>query len=386
MKQIVHIEKLVYGGNGLARTDQGIVFVSDVLPDEKVCVDIDDTSARQKFASPIAIEEQSPHRRTPPCPLFGICGGCDWLFCDYQTQLSIKKEIFIECIKRIGKIAQPPDCEMFPSAEFGYRRRVQFKTDLVHHALGFYKRKSHEVVAMKHCPLLVPALNSLLAHTDEIIPRLSPDLGQIMCIAGTKNQLASWPVLGDYTRADTEICVGNKTFKVSGNGFFQSNAFLCETLGTWGQGIVHGNYCVDLYGGVGFFTIMFHDCFSKGIIVDTIESQINMARTNIKINNISHVSARATSAENFLSENLKNGPHIDCLIVDPPRTGLTNHVCLNIVRCLPSMIYYISCNPSTQARDVGFLIRTAGYSIEKTALFDLYPNTHHMETIIVLTR
>jgi 23S rRNA (uracil1939-C5)-methyltransferase len=385
MKQL-YIEKLVHGGLGLARTDQGITFVSDVLPGEKVEALLNSQQAGQQFATPVTIAEPSLHRRKPPCAHFGICGGCDWLFGDYEVQLSSKKEIFIECLTRIGKCSSLPAFDVFPSPEFGYRRRVQFKINTKQNAIGFYKRNTREVVPIRHCPLLMPGLNALLADSEEIIQCLPSAVVQMKCIEGVQQRVASFPVIIDRTFASTEIRVGNYAFMVSGDGFFQGNAFLCEKLGTWGKDIVKGDYFVDLYGGVGFFSIMLHHRFKKGIIIDTIESQIDCARRNLRNNGILHITAQADSAENFLSKCSESGPFIDCLFVDPPRPGLTRRVRECIVHCKPSTIFYVSCNPSTQARDIGFFISNNGYSIEKMALFDLYPNTHHMETIVVLRR
>ncbi len=384
IKKRVCIEKLVYGGWGLARTDAGIVFVSDVLPGENVDVVLDRTIAGQKIATPVAINQPSPHRRKPPCAHFGTCGGCDLLFSDYREQLSSKTEIFKECLTRIGKIADIPDCEVFPSPEFGYRRRAQFKVNKKQKAVGFYRRKSREIIPLRQCPLLQPVLNSLLTKTDEICTSISPECEQIKCIAGCRGEIASSPVLEACTVALTDILVGNHSFKVSGDSFFQGNAFLCEKLGAWGQQSVSGETFVDLYGGVGFFSIMLHRCFSKGVIIDSIGSQIELAHKNLRMNGISHIAARTCSAEVFLSEMKGSGPGIDCLFIDPPRTGLTPSVRQSILVCRPSMILYVSCNPSTQARDVGFLVGNAGYSLEKAALFDLYPNTHHLETVLVL--
>jgi 23S rRNA (uracil1939-C5)-methyltransferase len=386
MKQLLHIEKLVFGGLGLARTDEGIIFVRDVLPGEKVSAVLDNNQGGQQCAKPISIVEPSPHRRKPPCAHFGICGGCDWLFGDYEVQLSSKKEIFIECLKRIGKIFSPPDCEVFTSPEFGYRRRVQFKVNRKENALGFFKRKSQEVVPIRYCLLLQSSLNSLLAAPEEIIHLLPSEIDQIKCIAGKKNMLASSPVLDNRTVSVTEIHVGNHSFLVPGDGFFQSNAYLCEKLGAWGKGAIGGEFFADLYGGVGFLAIELHDCFKRGIIIDTIESQIVFARKNLINNGIDHIFAKTISAENFLSECLVSGAVIDCLILDPPRPGLTKQVLENIVRCLPPALLYVSCNPSTQARDLGFFIRHGGYTIDKMALFDFYPNTHHIETAVLLKR
>jgi 23S rRNA (uracil1939-C5)-methyltransferase len=387
MKQSVHIEKLVFGGLGLARTKDGVLFVRDVLPGEKVEAVIDGTIGGQKYAQPLAILEPSAHRRAPPCEYFGTCGGCDWLFCDYKAQLSIKRDIFLECLIRIGKVTMLPNCEIFHSPEFGYRRRVQFKISKTPDAIGFFKRKSHDVVALRRCPLLQPALNSLLGNSVELLKLLPFDVREIKCIEGGDTNVASAPVLSGYTSDLVEIHIGKHSFKVSGDQFFQSNAFLCESLEAWGnEGMRSGDYFVDLYGGVGLLAVLWSERFRKGTIVDTIESQTDAAEKNLADNGISHINARCVSAEDFLSECSRSDARIDCLILDPPRSGLTNRVREGIADCLPSKILYISCNPSTQARDIGFFARRAGYAIEKMALFDFYPNTHHLETAVMLKR
>jgi 23S rRNA (uracil1939-C5)-methyltransferase len=387
MKCIVHIEKLVFGGLGLARSEDGVIFVRNVLPGEKVEAFIECSIGGQKYAVPQSIIEPSPHRREPPCAYFGICGGCDWLFGDYEAQLANKSDIFVECLARIGKISTPPKCEIFPSPEFGYRRRVQFKLTRAPDAIGFFKRKSREIVSISHCPLLQPALNAFLEAFTEMVGFLPPDCREIKCIQGNDMSLASSPVLNSRTSDCVDIRIGAHSFKVSGDHFFQSNAYLCEDLEGWGRQVIgKGEYFVDLYGGGGLLAVLFNDRFSKGIIIDNIESQADAARRNLSDNGITHISALPVSAEDFLSECSRSGPRIDCLVLDPPRPGLTTHVREAIVKCLPSTIFYLSCDPSTQARDIGFLTRRAGYAIERTALFDFYPNTHHLETAVMLKR
>jgi 23S rRNA (uracil1939-C5)-methyltransferase len=387
MKQLLHIEKLVFGGLGLARTDEGVILVRDVLPGEIVYATVSQEGGYSKFAVPDIIVQPSPHRRKPPCEKFGICGGCDWLFGDYAIQVSSKKEIFLECLTRIGKITPPTNYEVYSSHELGYRRRVQFKIDKARGVIGFFRRKSWEVVALHDCPLLRCSLNTLLKDTREILKILPSNSQEIKCIEGSDTTIASSPVLAQHTFASTVIRVGKYSFTVSGGHFFQNNAFLCENLETWGkEAIAGGEYFVDLYGGVGFLAILFNERFSKGTIVDNIISQVNAARRNLIDNGITHISTNSVTAEDFLSQCSHRNHRIDCLIIDPPRPGLTDLVRKRILQCLPSTIFYVSCNPSTQARDIGFLVRQAGYTCDRMALFDFYPNTHHMETAVILKR
>ena len=253
MEPIVTIEKLVHGGLGLARTDRGVVLVSDVAPGEKVRVIPDGARGGQPCARPVEIVEPAACRRAPPCEHFGTCGGCDWLHITYDAQLSIKGGIFVECLERIGKIRLNDACEVFPSPEFGYRQRCQFKIGRLPAKAGFYKRKSRTVVSIARCPLLVLPLNVVLEALPRLVGQLPSDTHQVRAIAGTDGTIASSPVLRNVTVDTTVLRTGNHSFTVSGDSFFQGNRHVSEKLGTWPLDVLDGGYCVDLYGGVGFF-------------------------------------------------------------------------------------------------------------------------------------
>ena len=385
MEQIVTIEKLVHGGMGLARTDEGVVFVSDVAPGEIVGIVPEKAIGGQACARPVAIVEPAACRRAPPCEYFGTCGGCDWLHLSYGDQLSIKRDIFIESLRRIGKIDLTVDCEMLDSPEFEYRQRCQFKIDLGSARAGFYKRKSREVVSISRCPLLMPELNSLLKALPRSIGSLSRDASQIRAIVGSDGHAASSPQLQNLTGHGAIIRVGPHSFMVSGESFFQGNRYLSEKLGAWPLDVLEGDLCVDLYGGVGFFSVFLGKRFSRGTLVDDVLAQVKLARLNLENNGLSHFSAVAESAENFLSKTAQSPP-IDCLIIDPPRAGMSPKVREGVARVLPRTILSVSCNPATHARDLGFLVTKCCYTIVTVALFDLYPNTHHIETAVVLRR
>jgi 23S rRNA (uracil1939-C5)-methyltransferase len=325
MEQIVTIEKLVYGGLGLARTDEGVVFVSDVAPGEIVKIVPEKAIGGQACARPVAIVGPAACRRAPPCEYFGTCGGCDWLHLSYGAQLSIKRDIFIESLRRIGKIDLTVDCEMFDSPEFEYRRRCQFKIDGGSARAGFYKRKSQEVISISCCPLLMPELNALLTALPRSIGSLLQDTSQIRAIVGSDGLVASSPQLQNLTGHGAIIRVGLHSFMVSGDSFFQGNRYLSEKLGAWPLDALEGESCVDLYGGVGFFSIFLGKRFSRGMLVDDILPQVKIARLNFENNGLGHFSAVAKSAEDFLSKTAQLPP-IDCLIIDPPRAGMSPKV------------------------------------------------------------
>ena len=377
MNQIV-VEKLIYGGLGLARTSSGIIFISDVLPGEVVEFEIEGKLQGVPLARPLSIVSPSEKRRTPACPYFGECGGCDWLYIDYDLQIQIKKEIFIDCLKRIGKVREIPEIECFNSPEHEYRIRAQLKIDRYGNC-GFYRKMSHEVIKINRCPLLTTQCNAILKFINESDSCVNSE--SVKILAGN-NGVASDPVFDGITQSHVDISVGENTFLAYGDSFFQSNRFLTEVMGIWASPMVKGDFCVDLYGGTGFFSIMLGKLFAKGTLVESVSSQVEIAEHNLTVNGCSHFKAVCSDAERLLSV-VSTKP--DLLIVDPPRTGLTKEVRKSIVSVLPSKILYISCNPSTQARDVSVFL-AAGYSISHAALFDCYPNTHHIETALLLEK
>ncbi len=381
MSLTLTIEKVVHGGSGLARTDEGVVLIPGVLPGERITALPDGRRRGMTVARLLEVLEPSPDRCAPPCPHFGVCGGCDWLFINYERQVALKREIFLEAMKRIGKLSAIPEPDSIASPQFSYRRRVQFKIDDAKR-IGFFKRESNDVVAVARCPLLTERCNELLmrcAETPEVLP---DNLYNLRAIDGDET-IASHPVLAGITRATTAISCGPVTFEVGGEDFFQGNRYLLERMCGWAAAHCSGTVMADLYGGTGFFSLMLAGLFNKGWLIESDREMMIRAKNNFRRNNVGNIqaiSAPAELMERYLS------PRPDFLIVDPPRPGLSRKVNEAIARCAPETIMYVSCNCSTQARDCGFLVKEAGYAITAAALIDLYPNTHHGESIILLKK
>lgn len=379
------VEKLVAGGFGLARTDEGVVLVEGACPGETVDAEQTGVRSHTPVARVVSIQVPSPGRVVPRCPLYGICGGCDWQHLDYQVQLRSKHEIFKESLGRLGRISHIPPIEIFPSPPWEYRIRAQIKLDHDNRRAGFFRKKSNDVVDVPHCPLLSPAINQLLVRRDErLLAELPPTVKQVRIVEGTGGTIATNPPLSDLASA-VKIDVDSVTFTVYGDDFFQSNGPMLKALGTWAGNEVHGNSMIDMYGGVGFFSAMHGSNFASGLLVEAEESQVKRAEENLLQNRLPHIQVRTTTAERFFREAPEN-KGVDMLVIDPPRAGLTRVVREGIGQCAPSTILYVSCNPPTQARDLGYLINKRGYRISRAALFDLYPQTHHLETAVLLKR
>ncbi len=392
MKIFATIEKMVHGGLGLSRTEKGVVFVSGALPGETVLAVIDAHAGGQAHASMLEIVKPSPFRRKPGCTYAGVCGGCDWLHIEYKAQVSMKTDIFRECLQRIGKMNDLPAIDVIESPEYAYRRRVQIKLDRAGNTAGFFKRRSSEVVSVSHCPVLCAELDNLLSELPLKTASLPAGCSQVKAICGTRgcdgepssSLVASSPVLqGCAKRSLIETELGR--FVVDGDCFFQSNRFLAGTMGGRWTCELTGETVWDLYAGTGFFSVFLGHRFAKGILVDSDRGNIAAARQNLDINGINHIQTRHDSAEHFLDTEKKSAVRPDCVIVDPPREGLRQEVREHLASLGSPALLYVSCDPATQARDAGFLVRS-GYHIEAAALFDCYPQTHHLETILLLKR
>lgn len=380
----LEIEKLVYGGYGLARTEDGVVLIENVIPGEVVKANI----IGKKGGVPVGVssefQETSPHRKEPRCKYVGDCGGCNWQHIKYDQQIQYKKDIFIDCLTRIGKLKNFPDIEIVSSPQWEYRIRAQLKVDIEKKCMGFFRRKTNDVIAIDNCPLLDPQINVLLKNQKEIIPALPKNIKQLKVIAGTDNSITSKPLIEGFTQSEAVINIGKLNFIATGNSFFQGNKYLLEKLGAWAEPSVSGEFFIDMFGGLGFFSIMLGKNFSGGLLVESIDKQVELAKTNFTNNGIDHITAKAISAEMFFEEESNKLQKPDLIIVDPPRPGLTKKVREGIRDLKPHTVLYVSCNPSTQARDVEFFVNKCGCTIERGALFDLYPQTHHMETLLFL--
>jgi len=404
------IEKLVFGGHGLARDGNGVMLIPDVAVDDVVEVEEDGAKGGVRIGRVLKIVSPSPHRREPLCRYAGECGGCDWLHISYDEQVRRKKDILIDCVKRIGKFDYPRDVEVFTADEFGYRIRAQVKVDYAHNAAGFFRKKTNDVVRVDRCPLLDERLNGVLAglnggkirgintinginnntinnggsQPSHVSKKYIDGVGSVKMLAG--NSLASDPVIDGLTDAATEINVSGIKFLADGGSFFQSNGFLLETLGRWAKGSLGGGFCLDLYGGIGFFSLMLADDFEEIVLAENVSSQVRAAERNFAANKKDHIRAVLADVERGGGlEKIAGRRRPDCVVVDPPRPGLVKTMRKWLTDAAPRYVLYVSCNPSTFARDAGALIG-GGYELTKLALFDLYPNTHHMETAGIFAR
>jgi len=370
-------EKMIFGGLGLCRTENGVVFAQGLLPGETAdCLQTGKSGGISIFKAQ-KILEKSPFRRERFCKYFGVCGGCDWQFMDYDFQRLCKKEIFEDVMRRVGKIRNFAEPEIFSADERSYRIRAKFFVDKEAKKVGFLSKKSHEIINVETCPLVSHNINMFLENKNQIFERkFSPkEIKLIDCGSQTVSSL---------DKKTGEISVGKYKFEVGGNSFFQANKFITPIMADWCEDNVFDcDNLLDIYGGVGLFSTFCSKKAKNVTLLEIDETMAKAAQRNFDKNNIKNAKALGLSAEESLkSINVKP----DCVIIDPPRIGLSSEVKNGMNSLSPQKIIYISCDVSTQSRDCNFFVNECGYKIEKTALFDCYPNTFHIESGVVLAR
>jgi len=393
MTSEVKIEKLVYGGDGLARLAGQVILAPYVLPGEQVSLDTIPGKAGMLRGTPVSILEPSPERITPRCEYFGTCGGCQYQHAAAEYQLAQKVATLRETLQRLGGIAFPDEIPTLSAEPWFYRNRIQLH--FAHGQVGFRKQGSHDLRPVDHCyiaaPLLVEAIGRLAKAAKR--PEWPAFLRSLELFTNGKDlqlnvldsarpvaaRFFNWcaSFLSELVPGALDYEAAGHSFRISGGSFFQVNRFLIDALAEEALGDGTGDYAVDLYAGVGLFSVPLAKRFSR---VDAIERGLS-AFLDLEHNVRSPLEIRAirSSAETYL-ETCADAP--DLLIADPPRAGLGASASASLLRLRPKRLTIVSCDPATLARDARTLL--SAYTIRRLALIDLFPQTYHFETVMHL--
>ncbi|HLU69401.1 MAG TPA: class I SAM-dependent RNA methyltransferase [Fibrobacteria bacterium] len=375
----LHIDKLVPGGDGLARHEGRVVFVPGVLPGEDVTVEI--VEAKKDFARARLREvvTTSPDRVAPPCALAGVCGGCDWLHIDPAAQARLKVELVRDSLRRMAGF-DLPDLEIETGTPLGYRNRIQAHVNRAGQT-GFLGRGGREFVRVAHCPVAHPALAPVFAETAR--PH-GPDrfLAYGHTDAGGQARMAR---ADEALDAEIVVRVLDRDIAFPVRGFFQSNLEMTRKLIPYVlDGLEGGARTVafDLYSGVGLFGAFLKDRFERVVCIEFNRHALAYARRNVGESGLFFQEALekvvTTPGGNPLD---KVAPR--AAVVDPPREGLDKTVRAWLVaRPIPQLVY-VSCNPVTLARDLKELL-AGPYELEDMRVFDFYPQTSHIEAVAKL--
>jgi 23S rRNA (uracil1939-C5)-methyltransferase len=438
----LQIEKLIYGGDGLARLpadEHGrgkSVFIPFVLPGETVEASL--SASRPGFARAKLerILTPSPDRIEPGCPYFMRCGGCHYQHIDYAAQLRHKAEILRETLGRIAKFELQAKIVVHAAPPWEYRNRTRLH---VRHQqqfeLGYFRYGSHTVLPVERCPISSPLINTAIKWTwvlgsDGAVPTslhgiqffanqddtrllieayVSPGTSakEVQPFAAALHQslpqiagvvvFATSPVEDETlqrapltsTHAEASQTIGDNSllytaagidYRVSGGSFFQTNRYLIDKLIETVVTHRTGRAALDLYAGAGLFTQHLARKFDHVLAVEASPHSFSDLRHNVPQN----VKCVRTSTEIFLADRAaKLAP--DLIVLDPPRAGLGEKATAALCRMSASHVTYVSCDPATLSRDLRLLLES-GYRVEQAHLVDMFPQTYHMETVLHLAR
>lgn len=392
----VQIEKLVYGGDGLARLDGQVVLIPYVLPGERVSFRPQRMKAGLLKGTQVEILTPSAERIKPRCEYFTLCGGCHLQQTGYEFQLAQKLSILRETLRRIAGLEYSEDIPTISGEPWAYRNRVQlhFKAG----TCGFHKAESHAIQGVSHCDISAPLLNEAIAKIQPAVKKQQwPDFLRSLELFtnGTEIQVnvleSNRPVAARFFTWLKELmpamaagaihyeAVGER-FRISGGSFFQTNRFLVDALVNEVLGDESGEEAIDLYAGVGLFTLPMAKRFQRVRGVERGATAFRDLEFNAEKAKLANIAAQRAPAEEFLRE-LETAPA--WMVADPPRAGLGKEATSELLRLKPQRLTLVSCDPATLGRDLKILL-AGGYKISRLSLVDLFPQTYHFETIVRL--
>jgi len=449
------VEKVVYGGRGLAHLNNVAIFVANTVPGDRVIAKVVRTKKIFAEARILEVIEASHYRVITPCPYSDFCGGCTWQCIEYEKQLEYKHALVMELLNHIGMATNftmhPP---LASPQIFEYRNKMEFsfsdrrwllpkereeKKDNNGFALGLHVPGTFDkIIDIEGCLLQKEEGNEILREAKRYIREsgipvyglkthqgfwrylmlrhsyffdewmvniitsekrdapiqllasiLKDKFKEIATIVNNINTRRGGTAVGEWEKIFTgeghiKDKIGTLTFEISANSFFQTNTSmaerLCQSVKDFAS-LTGKETIFDLYSGIGTISIFLASQAAGIIGVDISNAAIADAKRNCQLNGIDNCEFVCGDAKMFLSQ-FTIQP--DMVIVDPPRVGMQKGVIDRILRLLPKRIIYISCNPSTLARDVALL--KEGYTLEEVQLIDLFPNTYHIESVSRLER
>jgi 23S rRNA (uracil1939-C5)-methyltransferase len=380
---------LAFEGGCVAHYEDKTVFVDYGMPGERVVAELERERAGVMFGRVVDVLEPSPERIKAPCPYFGECGGCQWQHINYEKQLEFKQSIVIEQLRRIGDFADPPVLPTLGSEnQFGYRNHIRF-TAKPRGEVGFVRRGTHRFLRIDHCKIADPWVNDALPKVQEkggglhqIAIRYGVNTGEVL-------------VHPDLSPIGVELPSGQKyyheeihghRFRISGASFFQTNTPQAERLITLAGdklSLRPEDTLADAYAGVGTFAVVLADRVRRVVAIEESTAAVDDAMVNIA--NSPNIQYYRGKVEHILPELDET---MDALILDPPRMGVHPDAIEAVLCKAPERIAYVSCDPSTLARDLKLLVaglpEGGRYELMDVTPVDMFPQTYHIECVASL--
>jgi tRNA/tmRNA/rRNA uracil-C5-methylase (TrmA/RlmC/RlmD family) len=368
-KLTLTIHDIAFGGEGVGRIDDFVVFVPFVLLGEIVEVEITEVKKNFARAKLLRVEKSSPERVTPECRYFGACGGCQYQHIAYATQLQLKHKQISDLFERVGKIPADKIAPVIASPQpYGYRNRIMIRSQWNGPAkklvIGFIRADNNFVEDIEECKIAEPAISEQIKQ----VRANPPPKGGIKIV----------------------LRIPPENWDVPPDSFFQNNFFLLPKLVETVRGFLRdggAKHLVDLYCGVGFFGIELADLVESFVGVEYDRLAVKSAQKNLASHKISNGEFISSTVEEVLPELLKKfSPEKTSVILDPPRKGCLPET-LNLLReNRPSQVIYVSCHPATMARDLNILCADGVFELARVQPLDMFPQTQHVECVADLRR
>ena len=406
MKEEFKIYRLDNFGRGISYYNGRVIFVDGALDGETVEAEVKEIKKNTFEAETLKVIEESEDRVEPRCPYYKECGGCNIMHMSYQKQLSFKEEKVRYLLKKFADVDPVKVQPIIPTTQFGYRNKVTLK---VREKIGFYKKKTYDIVPVFSCQVASPKINEIMQDLDTIELK---NIDEIVIKATTQGETmivfkATDEVDEDYLISklqfitDTLIVVydgvpkllsgkgyikekvGNYFFKISTLSFFQVNTLGAERLYNKVKeyGSLQTNERVlDLYCGTGTIGIYLSDACKDVNGLEINGEAVLDAQDNIEINRVVNVKVE----QKDVSKVIDNYENIELVVVDPPRSGLSKKALNNILEINPNRIVYVSCDPATLSRDINLL--KEDYEVKEITPVDMFPNTYHVECVCLLMK
>jgi 23S rRNA (uracil1939-C5)-methyltransferase len=439
----VEIEDVSSEGNGIGKVEQEVIFIPNTVTGDRILARIVKVKQKYCLGKLSEIISPSPQRIRPRCIVADKCGGCQWQHIDYNFQQQIKQTQVRETLKRIGGFSDLTVENILSDQDLGYRNKVNYplgRSETGRIKAGYYRQGTHQIVNLNQCPIQDERLNPLLRDIkadlqnlnipiyDEsthqgvlrhLCLRIGKNTGEVLITlvstehsnAAIEKQAQQWlerypQVVGvalNYHPHPTNVIFGRETDLLAGRlylreifaglifhlrpeTFFQVNTHLAEALlhKLLQQLNLQGRETIiDLYCGIGTFTLPLATKVKKAIGIDSQTVSIQQAKFNAEINQIDNVQFMAGKVENILPE-LTTLP--DLVILDPPRKGCQPEVIASLLSLKPQYIVYLSCHPATLARDLKQLCQGDNYRVDFVQPADFFPQTAHVETAVILAK
>ncbi len=383
----LRVEKLVTGGEGLGRLPDGrVALVPRVVPGDEIELRVTEERGGWVRGVAAALIAAGPDRRTPPCAVAERCGGCDLQHVEDAAQGRLKLQAALETLARVGRLdvvarlGRAP--ELIAGAAWGWRTRASLHVErrTGGAVAGWLARGTDELVAVARCPILHRDLERWLAHG---APARAANWAvgerrRVDVLAGERGEV-SVADGGPEPVEEFDVHVGGVPLRVGADGFFQAHRELAETLVARAVGATGGGTCVELYAGVGLFSIPLARRHDALLAVESHAASARRLAFNLRRAGCAGARVLDGPAESAL-EQLPRRP--DRVLVDPPRAGLSRAVRRWLVEAAPARLTIVSCDPATLARDLAAL--SARFALDELLFVDLFPQTSHLETVVHL--